>query len=167
MGKGGAILGLLGLLLGAGGLGLGVINFMNQLIIYHPRVFYSYHDAEFYPSPVLTYEPITNLSIVFDIGDPVSLHLLFTCSTRFFGDITTYSDMFFYFMINDVRQTNMPWARTGGHESSSDSDYTTVALQYYFTVNAPGTYNITVVALTEKAGNFIREFSFWIQAYPV
>ena len=167
MGKGGAILGLLGLLLGAGGLGLGFINFMNQPTIYHPRIFYSYHDAEVYPGPVLTYVPITNLSIVLDIGDPVSIHLLFTCSARCFGDITTFSDMFFYFVINDVQQTDMPWARTGGHESSSDSDYTTVALQHYFTVTTPGTYNFTVVVLTEKAGNFIRESSFWIQVYPV
>ena len=167
MGKGGVVLGLLALLLGAGGLGLGVINFMNQPFIYHPRVFYSYYNSEFYPSPVLTYEPVTNISIIFDIVDPVSIHLLFTCSARCFGDLAIFSDMFFYFMINDVQQTDMPWARTGGHKSSSDSDYSTVALQHFFTVTTPGTYNITVVALKEKAGNFIRESSFLIQLYPV
>jgi hypothetical protein len=161
MGKGGIILGLLGLLLGAGGLGLGVINFMNQ-----PTVFYSYHDTEFYPSPALVYIPIPNLALVFEIGGPVSLHLLFTCSARCYGDAVSFSDLFFYFMINGVQQTNMPWARTGGYQSNTDSEYTTVALQHYFTVTTPGIYNITVIVLTERAGNFIRESTLWIQSYP-
>ena len=161
MGKGGVVLGLLALLLGAGGLGFGVINFMNQ-----PTNYYSYHDTEFYPTPVSVYLPIPNIALVLEIGGPVSLHLLFTCSARCFGDITTFSDLFFYFMINDVQQNDMPWARTGGHESSSDSDYTTVSLQHYFTLTTPGVYNITVIVLTEKAGNFIRESSLWIQSYP-
>ncbi|MHA2289292.1 MAG: hypothetical protein ACXABG_10960 [Promethearchaeota archaeon] len=167
MGKGGIVLGLIGLLLGAGGLGLGLINFMNKPVVYQPTVFYSHYGSEFYPSPVLTYMPITNISIVFDIGDPVSLHLIFTCSARCFADIASFSDLFFYFMINDVRQIDMPWARTGSHQGASDSDYTTVALQHYFTVTTPGTYNITVVILTEGVGNFIRESSLWIEAYPV
>ena len=107
MGKGGIILGLIGLLLGAGGLGFGIINFMNQ-----PTIYYSYHDMEFYPSPVSTYVPITNIALVFEIGGQVSLHLLFTCSARCFGDAVSFSDLFFYFMINDLQQLDMPWART-------------------------------------------------------
>ena len=57
MGKGGIILGLIGLLLGASGLGLGVINFMNQ-----PSVYYSYRDTDYMPSPALQYLSIPNLS---------------------------------------------------------------------------------------------------------
>lgn len=173
MGKGGVILGLIGLLLGAGGLGLSAYIYMNPPTIptidynvNRPIIFYSYHETEFYPSPAVVYVPITNLSIVFEIGDPVSLHLLFTCSARCYGDAVSYSDMFFYFMINNVRQTDMPWARTGGYQSNTDSEYTTVALQHYFTVNTPGEYNITVVALSERLGNFIRESSLWIRSYP-
>jgi len=166
MGKGGIILGLIGLLLGAGGLGLGVINFMNQPSIYHPTIFYSYRDTDFYPNPASVYLPIPNISLVFEIGDPVSLHLLFTCSARCLGDSISFSDMFFYFMINGVRQLDMPWARTGSFESNTNYEYTTVTLQHYFTVTTPGIYNITVVVLTERLSNFIRESSFWIQAYP-
>ena len=161
MGKGGIVLGLLALLLGAGGLGFGVINFMGQ-----PTNYYSYHDTEFYPNPAGVYFPIPNLALVLEISGPVSLHLLFTCSAICLGDIASFSDLFFYFKINDVQQTAMPWARTGGHESSSDSDYTTVALQHYFTLTTPGVYNITVEVLSERIGNFIRQSSLWIQSYP-
>ena len=55
MGKGGIILGLLGLLLGAGGLGLRVINFMNQPTIDYsinqPTIYYSYRDTDYTPNP--------------------------------------------------------------------------------------------------------------------
>lgn len=161
MGKGGIILGIIGLLIGASGLGFGVINFMNQ-----PTNYYSYYDLEYYPSPILEYRAITNIAIVLTVGNPISLHLLFTCSARCFGDAGSFSDLFFYFMINNIRQDDMPWARTGSYQSSTDSEYTTVSLQHYFTVATPGIYNITVVVLTERAGNFIRESSLWIQTYP-
>jgi hypothetical protein len=134
---------------------------MNQ-----PTNYYSYHDTEFYPSPALVYVPIPTLALVFEIGSPVSLHLVFTCSARCYGDAVSFSDLFFYFMINGVQQTDMPWARTGGYQSNTNSEYSTVSLQHYFTLNTPGLYNITVVVLTERARNFIRESSFWIQVYP-
>ena len=173
MGKGGIILGLIGLLLGAGGLGLGVINYMNQPTIptidyniNRPTVYYDYRDTDYAPSPALVYIPIPTLEIIFEIGEPVSLHLLFTCSARCLGDAGSFSDLFFYFMINDVRQTDMPWARTGGYQSNTIYEYSTVSLQHYFTLNTPGLYNITVVVLTEWLGNFIRESSLWIRSYP-
>ena len=161
MGKGGIILGLIGLLLGASGLGLGVINFMNQ-----PTIYYSYRDTDYMPSPALEDIPIPNLSIVFQISGPVSLHLLFTCSARCYGDNESFSDLFFYFMINHVKQTDMPWARTGGYESNTNYEYSTVSLQHFFTLTTPGVYNITVVVLSENIPNHIREASLWIRVYP-
>ena len=161
MGKGGTILGLIGLLLGASGLGLGFINFMNQ-----PTTYYSYRDTDYIPDPALVYIPIPTLSLVFAIGSPVSLHLLFTCSAECFGDSGIFSGLWFYFMINDERQTGMPWARTGGYESNTSYEYSTVSLQHYFTLITPGVYNITVVVLSENIPNQIREASLWIRSYP-
>ena len=161
MGKGGVILGVIGLLIGAGGLGFGVFNFMSQ-----PTVYYDYLDIEFYPSSAGVYYPIPTLSIVIETSSPVSLHLLFTCSARCIGDSISFSDLIFYFMTNDVRQIDWPWARTGGYESNTNYEYSTVSLQHYFTLTTPGTYNITVTVLTESVGNFIRQSSLWIESYP-
>lgn len=161
MGKGGIILGLIGLLIGAGGLGFGIVNFISQ-----PKVYYSYVDADYTPSPALVYFPIPNLAILVEIGGPMSLHLLFTCSARCFGDAGTFSDLFFYFMINSIRQTDMPWARTGGFQSNTNYEYSTVSLQHYFTLTTPGVYNITVVVLSEYLPNHIRQASLWISSYP-
>ena len=66
---------------------------------------------------------------------------------------------------NDVRQTDMPWARVGSYESNTNYEYYTVSLQHYTDVLSPGAYNITVVVLSERLGNFIRESSLWIQSF--
>ena len=168
MGKGGTFLGILALLVGMGGLAFGLINWLNPPTIpyepYEPH-WYSYHDNEFYPTPAMEYLPITNISIVFELGAPMSLHLLFTCSARCHGDAVSFSDLFFYFMINDERQVDMPWARVGSYESNTNYEYYTVSLQHYIDLVDPGVYNITVVVLTERLGNFIRQSSLWIHAY--
>ncbi|MHA2183107.1 MAG: hypothetical protein ACXAAH_16940 [Promethearchaeota archaeon] len=164
MGKGGALLGILGILLGVGGLGFGLINWMNTPVILHEPHWYSYNDTEFYPSPALEYKPITNISIVFELGRPMSLYLFFTCSARCHGNSSTYSDLLFYFMINDVRRTDMPWTRVGSYESNTNYEYYSVSLQHYLELMPAGAYNITVVVLTEQLGNFIRESSLWIRS---
>ena len=164
MGKGGAVLGILAIIISVGGLGIGVFNWMNQPVIPYEPNWYSYEDAEFYPSPILIYQAIPNISIVFDLERPMALHLLFTCSARCDGDAASYSDLFFYFMINDVRQIDMPWARVGSFQSNTNYEYYTVSLQHYIDLLTPGAYNITVVVQSERTGNFIRESSFWIQS---
>ena len=165
MGKGGTLLGILGILLGAGGLGFGFINFVNQPTIPNEPQWYSYYETPFTPSPSLLYFPIPNISIVFELSTPMSLHLLFTCSAKCFGNPLSYSDLFFYFVINDVQQTDFPWTRVGAYKANlTEAEYYSVSLQH-FDVFAPGVYNITVVVLSEQVGNFIRESTLWIRSY--
>ena len=161
MKRGGLILGIIGIVIGVGGLGFGIVNFIDQ-----PTVYYSYRAADYTPTPALQYIAIPDIAIVFEIGGPVSLHLLFTCSARCYGDAGSFSDLFFYFMINSVKQDGMPWARTGGYQSNTNYEYSTVSLQHYFTLTTPGTYNITVVVLSENIPNHIRQASLWIRSYP-
>ena len=59
----------------------------------------------------------------------------------------------------------MPWARVGSYESNTTYEYHTVSLQHHTDVLPPGGYNITVVVLSERPGNFIRESSLWIQSF--
>ncbi|MHA2087047.1 MAG: hypothetical protein ACW972_02145 [Promethearchaeota archaeon] len=70
-------------------------------------------------------------------------------------------------MINDVRQTEMPWTRVGSYESNTNYEYYSVSLQHYIEIMPPGVYNITVVVLTEQVGNFIRESSLFIQTFII
>lgn len=164
MAKGGAALGIIGILIGIGGLGFGVVNWMNQPTIPYEPQWYSYRDTEFTPSPAAVYLAIPNISILFTLEEPSALYLLFTCSARCLGDAGSFSDLLFYFMINNVRQTDMPWTRVGSYESNTNYEYYSVSLQHYIDLITPGDYNITVVVLTERLGNFIRQSSLWIQS---
>ncbi|MHA1916149.1 MAG: hypothetical protein ACW986_19200 [Promethearchaeota archaeon] len=165
MAKSGAVFGIIGILLGIGGLGFGVVNWMNQPTIPYEPQWYSYRSSEFYPNPAMIYFPIPSIAIEFELGAPMAIHLLFTCSARCYADPVSFSDLFFYFMINDVQQLTMPWARVGSHEGTSDSDYYSVSLQHNIDLLTPGVYNITVVVLTERVGNFIRQSSLLIQSH--
>ncbi len=167
MAKSGTILGILGILLGAGGIGFGVVNWMNQPAIPYEPHWYSYDDLVYYPNPALTYFAIPNMSIVFELGTPMSLHLLFRTSAFCLGDPVSFSDLWFHFMINDVRQLDMPWARVGSYESGTTYEYYSVTLQHYIEIMPPGLYNITVTVMTERLGNYIREPTFWIKSYIV
>ncbi|MHA2035142.1 MAG: hypothetical protein ACW98X_01835 [Promethearchaeota archaeon] len=196
MGKGGAVLGIIGIIVGAGGFGFGVLawnsatsnntkltelenDLINQvnstLNLFNTTLigltsednWYNYRDSEFTPSPAVVYLPIPNMSIIFELTLPRSLHLLFTCSARCLGNPASFSDLFFYFMINDVRQTEMPWTRVGSYESNTNYEYYSVSLQHYIEIMPPGVYNITVVVLTEQVGNFIRESSLFIQTFII
>jgi len=165
MAKKGAFLGILGILLGIGGIGFGVVNWMNQPTIPYGPNWYSYHNDQFYPNPAAVYLPIPNISIVFELGRPMSLYLLFRSSAFCLGDPGSYSDLFFYFMINNVRQLDMPWTRVGSFESGTTYEYYSVSLQHHIDILPAGIYNITVVVLTERLGNYVREPTFWIQSY--
>ncbi|MHA2009932.1 MAG: hypothetical protein ACXABO_20200 [Promethearchaeota archaeon] len=167
MGKGGAFLGIIALLLAAGGLGFGLINWMNQPELPNEPRWYNYNEDIFAPVPALVYIPIPNMSIVFELSTPMSLHLLFTCSARTLGDAGSFSDLLFYFMINDVRQLDMPWTRVGSYESNTNYEYLSVSLQHYIENMSAGIYNITIVVLTERVGNFVRESSLWIRSYII
>jgi len=69
MGKVGTILGIIGILLGAGGLGFGFINWGNQSQV---RIWNDYESNIFTPT-TLVYETIPNLYVIVDSGSPVQL----------------------------------------------------------------------------------------------
>jgi len=71
MGKGGSILGIIGILLGAGGLGFGFIAWNNQITMQAnlavQDIWYQYDQNTFIVNPPFTYLHIPNMSIVFDL----------------------------------------------------------------------------------------------------
>lgn len=163
LGKGGIVLGIIGMLLGAGGLGFGFYTWMVQTNIQGRNVWSVYNGDVFTPTPAGEYKVTPNLALIFDLATPMSLQLVFTSSARVNGDPASYSDLFFYFMINNVRQLT-PWTRVGSFESGSTTEYYSVCLQQ-FAVFPAGHYNITISVLSERAGNFIRESTLTIQSF--
>jgi hypothetical protein len=156
MGKGGVVLGLIGLLIGAGGLTLGLITFIGQQRM---DFWYDYEEAQYYP-PDLEYQTIADLYVIVDLDAPSTLHILFTTSTRILPNPASFADIIFYFWIDGVRLLD-PITRAGPYEGDATYQYYPVALQHLQAFSA-GTHNISIVVWSETAGNMIRSSSIAI-----
>lgn len=164
MGKGTTALGIIGVILGAGGLGFGFLAWINQT---QENVWYissdSIHNPPSVPSPA---GAIPDFSLIVSVNMPVSLHLLFTCVAVAYPVAESYSDFFYYFGINGVKLDN-PWARVGPYNASGTTDRYSVTLQHFIPVIAPGIYNFTIFVISEAAGNYMRESTFCIRSYSL
>ena len=167
MGKGGIILGLIGILLGAGGLGFGIMAWNNQNIMQAnfsvPDIWYQYDGDSFQGNPIDTYLHIPNMSIVFDLATTASIHILFMCRAIIYPIPTDYSGMSFYFNIDGIRLTE-PRADVGSYEGISTVDYYSVALQHFIPSFSSGTHNISVMVYSESNPNWVWYCSLTIQS---
>jgi len=174
--KGGIVLGIIGMLLGAGGIGFGFLAWSNQTVIQASltdaqnqltaqKVWSISYKNLYYP-PYLVYEPMPNMSLIIDLAVPVSLLLLFTSSARIFPDPLSFSDILFHFMLDSVQMPDS-WTRVGSHEGTDTSDYYSVVMQHFIQIMPPGIYNFSIDIVSEDSANFIRESTFTIFSYPV
>ena len=159
MGKGGVVLGILALLLGAGGLGFGLINWMSQS---KTTFWYDYKEDIFTP-PDLEYVTVPDLFVVIELDANAMIHMLFTASTRILPDPVSFADMLFYFWIDGVRLTD-PFTRAGPYQGDATYQYYPVVLQHAQTLTA-GTHNISIVVFSETAGNFMRSSALSVNRY--
>jgi hypothetical protein len=168
MGKGGVVLGIIGILIGAGGVGYGFFIWINQNNLQRTldsyNIWHSSYQNVFTP-PELEYVVIPNISIILEINSPVFLHLLFTSSARIIPT-SGFSDILFYFMLDGVRWQN-PFTRVGSYQGTATYQYHSVILQHFLNEVTPGVYNFTISVISEYAANFIRESEFTIQSFPI
>jgi hypothetical protein len=165
MGKGGVILGIIALLIGAGGLSLAAINWLKLGSLEIPEIpevptspeidfWYSYKESIYTP-PYLEYVTVPNLFVIVELSNMTNLHLLFTTSTRILPDPISFADMIFYFWIDGARLQH-PFTRAGPYEGTATYQYIPVALQ--FVLELPiGVHNISITVISETAGNFMRD----------
>ena len=159
MGKGGAVLGIIALLLGIGGLGFGVINWIDQG---KTDFWYDYKEAIYTP-PDLVYVTVPDLYVIIELDTSATLHLLFTTSTKILPDPLSYADMIFRFYI-DGTQIDNPFTRAGPFEGYATYQYIPVTLQHSLTMSA-GTHNISIIVISETAGNFMRDSCLSVTRY--
>ncbi len=175
MTKVGIVLGIIGILIGSGGLVIGYLAWENQTglqamidnseyqLASH-KIWSVYYGNIFTPDE-LVYQTIPNMSLNIELNLPVSLYLIFTTSTRIIPTPGSFSDMLFYFILDDVRMTN-PFTRAGSYQGTASYEYHSVCLTHFFEVMSPGTYNFSVSVISEYSPNFIRESTFTITSFP-
>jgi len=159
MGKGGLVLGVIALILGASGLGFGLITWMNQG---KTDFWYDYKEATFTP-PDLVYVTVPDLYVIIELDANATIHMLFTTSTRILPDPVSFADMIFYFWIDGERLFD-PFTRAGPYQGDATYQYYPVALQHA-QILAAGIHNISVVVISETPGNFMRHSALAVTRY--
>ena len=167
MGKGGSILGIIGILLGAGGLGFGFMawNTQNnmQASLATQDIWSQYDGDSFTVNPAYAYLYIPNMSIVFDLATTASIHILFTCSAVIVPEPTEYAGISFFFSVDGIRLLE-PRVDVGPYEGSSTIDYFSVALQHFVPSFSSGTHNISVMVYSAETTHYVRFCSLTIQS---
>jgi len=159
MGKGGVIIGILGLLIAAGGLTLGLITFIDQG---KTDFWYDYKEATYTP-PDMEYVTVPDLYVIVELDAPSILHILFTTSVKILPDPVSFADMLFYFWIDGVRLFD-PFTRAGPYQGDATYQYYSVALQHSQVLNA-GIHNISISVISETPGNLMRSSCLAVNRY--
>jgi hypothetical protein len=159
MGRGGVIVGVVALILGASGLGFGLITWIDQG---KTDFWYDYKELEYYP-PFAEFVTVPELYVIVELNAPATVHIIFSTSTRILPDPVSFADIFFYFWIDDERLLN-PYTRAGPYEGDATYQYYPVILQHSLTLSA-GTHNISIVVFSETSGNLIRQSSIAVIRY--
>jgi len=167
MGKGGSILGIIGILLGAGGLGFGFMAWSTQnsmqANLAAQDIWSQYDGDSFTVNPAYTYLEIPNMSIAFDLTATASIHILFTCSEVIFPVPSDYSSISFFFKVDGIRLT-APRVDVGSIDGGSIVDYFSVVFQHFIPSFSPGAHNISVMVFSRVTTNYVRYCSLTIQS---
>jgi hypothetical protein len=159
MAKGGIILGIIALILGAGGLGFGLITWIDQ----GKTDFWYDYKEDIYTPPDLVYETVPDLFVIVSLDTTATIHILFTTSTRILPNPGSYADMIFYFWIDGVRLSD-PFTRAGPFQGTATYQYYPVVLQHSLILSA-GIHNISISVISETAGNFMRSSCLAVTRY--
>ena len=170
MGKAGSVFGIIGMLLGAGGLGFAFIVWngqnaieskINELTV--QNIWYRYYDATFDVDPSLTYLTIPNMSISIDLTAEASILLSFTCTALITGNLGR-SDIMIYYYIDGVI-ISYPIARVGGVAGNYSSYFHSVSLNYFSEGWSVGTHNISMFARSTVVTNDLQYCRLTIQSF--
>ena len=170
MGKGGVVLGLIGILIGAGGLVFGFIAWSSLNTIQtqigdtgNVDTWYVTDYTTFPVSPAATVLELTNLTISFELTSAASVYMSFTCQTKISDPGSGTYSVFFLFKVDGVRLDN-PVAQVGSTNSGSSTDYFSVNLQHSIENMIAGSHNVTVEVSSGTDVNEISEMTLFVQS---
>jgi len=167
MGKGGTILALIGILIGAGGLTFGLIAWSSTTTIQTDlnlnNALYSKNDGPFIVTPAATVLEIPNLNVSFDLSSITTVYLSFTCLASI-AATPGYSSVFFMFAVDGVLLSS-PTTRVGNFQGGSSIDYFSVNLQHVIENMATGSHNVTIRVSSEVTGNVITQMTLYFQSF--
>ncbi|MFX1280797.1 MAG: hypothetical protein ACFFA3_15585 [Promethearchaeota archaeon] len=166
MGKDGTIFGIIGLILGAGGLGLGGYMWIslskveNQMTnISQQSLWYKCNETPINTNPIFSYISFNGLTIEFTLGHNESAYFTFTALAHLEPD-SGWSQIYVYFKVNGIIDTDH-YALVGLYNGETAS--LIITLQYIRRDLSLGVHSVTIVIYGTKTGNYIYCSSLSVQ----
>ncbi len=173
MGKGGVVLGLIGIILAAGSVGFAffvwnsqnsIQSELDELSPTSQDIWYSYYRDTFDVDLINTYMEITNMSLSINLTIQKSIKFSFTCGAIITGS-SGRSDITVYFSI-DGSVISYPSARIGGYNAGVGSaDFHSVSLNHVIEGWSVGTHNITMYARSTVDVNLLQHCRLIVESY--
>ena len=171
MGKSSTVLGVIALILGAGGLGLGGLALISvsrvetQVATFSEQnTWYKYNDTTFRCDPIQTYLTFTGLTIEFELGPNESVYFSFTSRAHTEQAIGAWSKILVLFRVDGISRLN-PNAEVGAYNLGLTT-HSMIFLQDVRDDLSPGVHNVTIVIRGDPAANYIWKSSLFVQKFP-
>ena len=170
MSRSGTILGIIGLILGAGGLGLGGYMWIslskveNQVAtISEQSSWYKFNETSFNSDPVYNYIPFWGLTIEFELGTNESVYFNFIASAHLEpSGGTQWSQIYAYFRVDGITDT-VHRATVGLYNGGTAT--LMITLQHKRYDLSQGAHTVTVVIYGSSTGNYIYRSSLFVQSF--
>jgi len=166
MGRGSVALGVIALILAAGGLGLGGFAWFSVSQIETPvKSWHKYVDPAFICNPANTYLTFTDLTIEFVLEPSESVHFSFTSVAHVEVVPSGWSLITVFFSVDGVSQME-PIAQVGMY----DGDFLILFSLHLETVRtdlSSGIHNVTVVVYGYSTGNYLFDSMLFVQTVSI
>ena len=169
MGKGSAALGIIGLILGAGGLGLGGLAWLsvstveNQVDSFSEQnTWYKFNDSVFICDPA-TYLTFSGLMVEFELGPNESVYFSFTARAHTEAGLG-WSRITAYFRVDGIFEFD-PSAQVGTYNGDFTVNFM-LTLQHVRHDLSPGVHNVTAVIRGTSTANYIHYSTLFVQTFP-
>ena len=166
MGKGSAALGIIELILGAGGLGLGGLAWLsistveNQVDSFSEQnTWYKFNDSVFICDPA-TYLTFSGLMVEFELGPNESVYFSFTARAHTEA-VPGWSRITVYFRVDGIFEFD-PSAEVGTYNGAFTVNFM-LTLQHVRNDLSPGVHNVTVAIRGDSTANYIHYSTLLVQ----
>jgi len=168
MSKGSAALGVIALIMAAGGLGLGgyawisvsrvetqVANFSEQ------STWYKFYDPPFICNPTGTYLTLSALTIEFELGPNESVYFSFTSRAHTEPVPLAWSRISVYFRVDGIMQSD-PSAEVGMYNGDFIINHM-IHLQTVRSDLSSGIHNVTIIIRGDSTANYVYKSTLFVQ----
>jgi len=168
MAKRGTVLGLIGLILGASGLGLGgfawlsVYNLENHVL--EQKSWYVYNSSTYATIPTFNYINPSVLTIDFELGAQESAYFSFSARVHIEPVIDGWSFLKVFFSVDAIIALD-PHAEVGVYNGSKTVHFM-INLQDVRDDLAPGDHNVKIYIYGSSSANYIFYSSLFVQKFP-